>query len=355
LRYPTLTLIETLSQLVGSAIGIALAIAGQGYWALVAAAVTAPAVTTICSWIAVRWRPGRPAWNAEIRSMLFYGGTITLNNLFVYVGYNLEKILLGRFWGADVLGLYSRAYQLINVPTEYLNSAIGGVAFSALSRLQDDSITFKSYFLKGYGLAVSMTIPTTIFCAVFAKEIILVLFGPSWSAAAEIFRLLTPTVLVFGLINPLAWLLLSIGLQGRSLRISLLIAPLVVTAYLIGLPYGPTGVATAYSTAMTVWVVPHVLWCIAGTPISFFDILRSLSRPFIAGAIASAAAVVMHVSIGRSMPPLVELIVGGAVMFFLYLATLLFVLGEKETYFGLARTLLKFSPRQAASGSTVVP
>jgi PST family polysaccharide transporter len=347
LRYPTLTLIETLSQVVSSAVGIILALASYGYWALVAATITAPAVTTICSWIAARWQPGRPVWNAEIRSMLFYGGTITLNNLFVYVGYNLEKVLLGRFWGADILGLYGRAYQLISIPTDYLNGAVGGVAFSTLSRLQDDPVRLKRYFLKGYALAVSMTMPITLYCVMFANEIILVLFGPAWADAATIFRLLAPTVLVFGIINPLAWLLLSTGLQGRSLKISLVIAPLVMTAYSVGLPYGPAGVATAYSCAMILWVVPHVLWCVKGTVISFFDIMRSLLRPFIAGAVASAAALAMRFYTG-SFPPVGELILGGILMFSFYIGTLLFIFGEKEAYFGLVRALFKSSPSQSA-------
>lgn len=339
LRYPALTLIETTSQCVSSAVGIGLAIMGFGYWSLVAAAILTPAVTTACTWIAVAWRPGRPDWNADIRSMLLYGATITLNNLCVYVGYNLEKVLLGRFWGPDVLGLYGRAYQLISMPTEYLNGAIGGVAFSALSRLQGESASFKSYFLKGYGLAVSMTIPTTIFCAIFAHEIVLVMLGPAWSEAGTIFRLLAPTVLVFGIINPLAWLLLSMGLQGRSLRISFVMSPLVVTAYSIGLPFGPNGVAAAYSMAMMLWVTPHVLWCLRGTGFSIFEIARSVWRPLVAGAAASAAAVAIHVSIGSSVPPIIELMLGGTVMFSLYFATLLFVLGEKKAYFGLLRTL----------------
>ena len=45
--------------------------------------------------------------------MLRFGGTLTLNGLVVYVAYNFEKVLLGRFWGAEAIGLYGRAYQLI--------------------------------------------------------------------------------------------------------------------------------------------------------------------------------------------------------------------------------------------------
>jgi O-antigen/teichoic acid export membrane protein len=231
LRYVTVTVIDALSQLASIVVGIGMAVGGFGYWALVGAMLTSSAVATAGAWLTVRWMPGRPRWNTGIASMLHFGGTITLNSLVSYSSYNLEKVLLGRFWGADALGIYSRAFLLINVPTEYLNSAIGGVAFSALSRLQDDPARLRSYFLKGYALAVSMTLPVTIFCALFADELILVLFGPNWVKAAVIFRLLAPTILIFGMINPLSWLLFSIGLQVRSLKIALAIAPIVVTAY----------------------------------------------------------------------------------------------------------------------------
>src|SRR5262249_46728801 len=156
--------------------------------------------------------------------MLRFGGTVTLNGLIVYIAYNVEKVLLGRFWGPDALGIYGRAYQLINIPTDGLNSAVGGVAFSALSRLQDDPVRLKNYFLKGYSLVNSMTLPATMFCALFADDIILVVLGAKWTEAVNIFRLLAPTILVFGIINPLGWLLLSIGLQWRSLTIALVIA-----------------------------------------------------------------------------------------------------------------------------------
>ena len=121
--------------------------------------------------------------------MLRFGGTITLNNLVVYIAYNFDKLLLGRVWGADALGLYGRAYQLIDVPTTNLHSAVGGVAFSALSRLQDDPVRLRSYFLKGYSLVISMTVPISLFGALFADDIVLVVLGPKWTDAAAIFRL----------------------------------------------------------------------------------------------------------------------------------------------------------------------
>ena len=144
LRYVDLTMIEALSLLVSFALGISMALGGFGYWALVGSTIALPALNTALMWAIAAWIPGMPRRGVDIYSMLHFGGTITLNGLVVYIAYNFDKLLLGRFWGADALGIYGRAYQLINIPTSNLNSAIGGVAFSALSRLQDDPIRLKT-------------------------------------------------------------------------------------------------------------------------------------------------------------------------------------------------------------------
>ena len=152
MRFTTLAAIDTASVAASVAVGIWMALGGSGYWALVGMTIVAPVVYGISVWLASAWVPGLPRRQVGLRSMMRFGGTVTLNGIVVYVAYNLEKVLLGRFWGADALGIYGRAYQLVNLPTENLNSAMGDVALSALSRIKDDPSRLKSYFLKGYSL-----------------------------------------------------------------------------------------------------------------------------------------------------------------------------------------------------------
>lgn len=335
LRFVALTVIETTSQLAGVAVGIGAALAGFGYWALVASAIVPPAVGTACVWLTTQWVPRAPHRNSGVLAMLRFGGTVTLNGLVVYVAYNFDKVLLGRFWGADVLGLYGRAYQLVNIPTENLNTAIGSVALSALSRLQDDPARLKSYFLKGYSLVVSLTIPVTIFCAMSSNDIVVVVLGSKWMEAAIIFRLLTPTVLIFGMINPVGWLLTSIGLQWRSLMIACVIAPLVLAAYVIGLPHGPEGVALAFSSAMTVWLVPHIVWCLHGTMISPRDLFVAVSQPLLSGAVAAGVAMGVQTYFGEAQSPFTRIMVAGCLMVSVYVFMLLVVMGQRTFYRGL--------------------
>jgi O-antigen/teichoic acid export membrane protein len=335
MRFTTLAAINVISLIVGSAIAIGGAKAGYGYWALVAMSVISPLVATIGFWTSAGWVPSMPNRRAGIRSMMRFGSTLTLNSLLAYLAYNAEKVMIGRFWGADAIGIYGRAYQLVSIPTDNLNSAVGEVAFSALSRLQDDRVRLKSYFLKGFSLVLGLTLPTTIGCALFADDVVFCLLGPKWKDTAAIVRLLAPTIAIFAIINPLGWLTYALGLVSRCLRIALVFAPIMIAGCIIGLPYGPKGVAFAYSGVMILWVIPHILWCVHGTAISLRDVLLAVSRPLASGILAGALALGVRFMCGPSVSPLPRLVLEASVLFVTFFGLLLFAGGQRSLYLDL--------------------
>ncbi len=339
MRFTALATIEIISLITSTSIGISMAVAGFGYWALVATAVSVPLVGTLCLWQTTGWIPGKPRLQSGLHSLMRFGGTLTLISVVMYIAYNLEKVLLGRFWGANAVGIYGRAFQLINMPTENLNSSVGEVAFSALSRVQNDPGRFRNYFLKGYSLVLALTIPMTIAVCLFAHDLIFVLLGPKWKDAAEILRLLAPTILIFALINPIGWLIFSLGMVGRSLKATLVFAPLVICGYVMGLPYGPKGVAFGYSAVMALWAVPLIMWGIHGTVVSFRDIVLAASRPLVSGIVATALAFGVQFLCGPSLSPLPRLILGAIVLLGAYAGMLLYVMGQKAFYLNLVRGL----------------
>lgn len=339
MRFTALSVIGIVSLIIGTAIAIGGAMAGYGYWALVAMTVSLPLTSTIGFWITAGWIPGIPRRLTGIRSMMRFGSTLTLNGLVAYIAYNFEKVLIGRYWGADAIGLYGRAYQLINIPTDNLNTAVGEVAFSALSRVQDDPGRLRSYFLKGYSLVLGLTLPITIACALFANDFIIVLLGPKWTGASAIFRLLAPTIAVFAIINPLGWFLNAVGMVSRGLKIALVFAPLMIVGYLCGLSHGPKGVALGYSAVMLLWVIPHIAWCVHGTVISLRDILVTAMRPLASCIAGGTIAFVVRLAYGSELQPLPRLIVENVVLFTVYLWILLFIIGQKSLYLDIIRNL----------------
>jgi O-antigen/teichoic acid export membrane protein len=231
--------------------------------------------------------------------------------------------------------------RISNIPTSNLNSVAGEVAFSALSRLQDDPARRRTYFLKGFSLVLGVTLPITIACGFFAPDVVLVLLGSKWRDAAPIFRWLAPTILVFAIANPLSWLLTASGLIRRLMKMSLVIAPVMIIGYFVGLPYGPKGVACAYSLIMVLWLVPLIAWAVYGTEVSFMDIVRTVSPPLIASILSGLLALMIGSHFAQSFSPLVRLMIESTVLVVLFLGSLMLVATQRELYFDLFRGLTR--------------
>jgi O-antigen/teichoic acid export membrane protein len=339
MRFTAMAVISVVSLLVGTALAIGGAAVGYGYWALVASSVTTPLVASIGFWLATGWVPGMPRQWAGIRSMMHFGGTLTLNGIIAYIAFNADKVMIGRFLGVDALGIYGRGFQLVNIPTDNLNSAVGEVAFSALSRLQNDPARLRSYFLKGFSFVLGLTLPITIACALFADDFVLVLLGPNWHDSIEIVRLLAPTIAVMAVINPMGWLIYSLGLVRRSLRIAVVFAPIMIVGCVLGLPYGAAGVAFAYSAVMVLWMVPHVVWCVRGTAISPRDVAGAVVGPLACGVMAGAVGYATRLMSGDFLSPLPRLVLESGVLAVTFFAALVFVAGQKALYVDLVRGL----------------
>lgn len=339
MRWTTLAVISVVSLMVGAAIAIGGAEAGYGYWAIVWMSISSPLASTLGLWLATGWVPGMPRRQPGVRSLMLFGAIATSSSLVTYVANNAEKVLIGRFWGAAAIGIYGRAYQLVNIPTENLNAAFAEVGFSALSRLQDDPIRLKSYFVKGFSLLLGLSLPITLVCALFADDLVFVVLGPKWKDAAALIRLLAPAIVIFAIVNPLEWLIFSIGLGARSLKIALVFAPSMVISYVIALPYGPKGLAFAYSAMLTLWLIPRILWCVHGTVISLRDILLAVSRPAASGVLAGGVAFGVRLMNSQVLSPLPRLVLESSVLFVTFFGVLLLAEGQKSPYLDLLRGL----------------
>jgi O-antigen/teichoic acid export membrane protein len=340
MRFVTQAKIDVLAMAIASATGIVMAVLGCRYWSLVGMAMAMSIVGAVAVWIAVPWAPGPPRCRSGIGSMLHFGGLATCNSFVVFLAWNVEKILLGRFWGADALGLYGRAFQLVTLPVQQLNTAVTGVAFPALSRIQHDAKRLARSFLKGYSVLISLTVPITVSCALFADEIVRIVLGAKWMEAAPIFRVLAPVALVFAVANPLSWLVMSTGRAGRALSISMATTPFVIAGIALGLSHGPIGVALGYSLAMTLLIIPIAAWSKLDTEITWADLWRATKPAFLSGVLAGAAGVLVKLTLGGRLSPICYLLVGLGIVLSIYACGLLIVMRQKHVYMDVLSQLL---------------
>jgi O-antigen/teichoic acid export membrane protein len=351
MHFTTLAVIGLIALIMGTAVAIGAALVGFQYWALVLLSIVSPLAATVGFWVAAGWIPGMPRLRrvVGIRSMIRFGSTMTLNGVIAYIAYNAAQVMIGRFWGAGALGVYTRAYLVVIIPGESLG-AVGEVAFSSLSRLQHDRVRLKRYFLKGLSLLLGLTLPVAFAFTLFADDLVFVILGPKWTDAAAIIRLLAPTLVVFTIIQPLGWLLSSIGRVERCLKITVVFAPIMIAACAAGLPHGAKGVAFAYSAVMMCWLVPHILWSVRGTGISFGDVLIAARAPLVAGVAAGAFAVAVRLICGPLVSPFARIVLENGVLLAAFFGLLMMSAGQKSLYLDLLRGLRGRSASYTALG-----
>ena len=185
-----------------------------------------------------------------------FGAHRTAGDFILFLARSSDNLLIGRFYGAAAVGLYSRASALLVRPLEQFLSPINAVFIPALSRLQSHPARYRSTFMRLYEAIAVIGFLFTGLCLALARPLTLVLLGPKWQQAAVIFAGFTIAALCIPLANASAWLFTSQG-RGRDLFITQVInSCAVVLAFLGGLPFGPVGVAMAFSISNLLVRVP---------------------------------------------------------------------------------------------------
>jgi PST family polysaccharide transporter len=210
------------------------------------------------SWLMAGWIPGLPRRDAKVRSLLAFGGNIAASYLIFSVNRSADSILIGWHWGAGPLGLYSRASNLLMLPVRQLGAPARSVAVPTFSRVQDDPERLARYYLRTANLIMWITAPIFAFLFVAAVPVIVLTLGDRWRAAAPVFQILAIFALGQLLLESTMWLLVSRGQSQRLLKLFLVISPVIVGGYAIGLPFGIKGVALSGSLVLLA-IFPWIL------------------------------------------------------------------------------------------------
>lgn len=295
MRYFVLSVIVFGSMTVGYAVGITLAWYGANYWALVFGQLAVLAANTLGLWIACGWRPGRPKYDATVKSMLHFGGHVTGYSLVDYFSRNVDHLLIGRLSGAQSLGLYSKAFQLVTLPTDQVNEATSAVTIPALSRLSHSPERYRQAYMRIMEKVALVTMPAAALTTVAADWLIHVVLGEGWIQAAPILVFIS----VAGLFQPVAktgrWLLVTQGRTPEMLRWSTINASIAIASVVVGLNWGAVGVAVAYSLTRLLIANPLMFWYIGRTgPVRTGDFYRQLVPFTIAVGAAIACCLLLR-------------------------------------------------------------
>jgi O-antigen/teichoic acid export membrane protein len=247
MRFTAIAVIQVVPALVGLAVAIAMANTGWGYWSLVGTALAAAACNCVVTWLLSDWRPGLPVRGAGTWGLLRFGANLTGAAIVQAVISTADTLLIGRFYGAASVGLYSRGAALLLNPLQQFLSPFNAVLVPALSRMQHDPERYRRAFLQIQNTNGLLALPFAGFLLGSAHPLILVLLGEKWSETTPIFSAFSIAAIYLPLAGATTWLFTSQGRGRETLTTSVITASISLLSILAGLPFGPVGVALSYS------------------------------------------------------------------------------------------------------------
>ena len=259
MRFAELALIDALATAVSFVIGIGLAWQFGNYWALYATGCSSTLVLLIGCWSSSGFRPGRPELDPGTRAMIGFGSGVSGFNFANYFSRNADNILIGKFFGDASLGFYDRAYRLLLFPLSQLHAPIGRVMIPLLSRSLSDPHRYKRSYMECVSLILIATQPAIVFATLYSEDVFRLLLGDRWLACAPIFAWLGIAGLHQVMTSTFGWLYISQGRGGDFFRIGLFGAVTTVASFVAGLPWGPVGVAAAYTISDYIVRLPVIL------------------------------------------------------------------------------------------------
>lgn len=249
-RFKRLCAIEVASFVLGyGGVGIGGALAGFGVWSLVAAGVAQQALTLGLAFAATPYGLAWPPRRASFAHFLSFGGTYSLIGFLEFLFGSVESLLIGRRLGAAALGVFNRAANLTNLPVEQAVNALNKVLFPAFASLQHDRTRLADGFemlLLSVGL-----LSTALACgiAAAAPDVVAVLLGPRWPAAALIVAIVafgTPPTFLYVVCGIT---LDSLGALAPKLRLQALALAVKIALVAVLARWGLAGIAAAVVAA----------------------------------------------------------------------------------------------------------
>jgi PST family polysaccharide transporter len=208
------------------------------------------------------------------------------------VARNADYLLIGRFLGAQELGYYTLAYRILLFPIQNISAVVGRVMYPVLSTMQNDNDRFSSAYLRVVGGVAFISFPLMTGVFFLAKPFVLTLFGEEWEPVILLIMILAPVGLIQSIGATVGAIYQAKGRTDWMFRWGIGSGMITLAAFISGLPWGVTGVATAYAISSFILFYPGFLIPFRLINLKFIRLLMAVKPALLGSGLMLAVLVI---------------------------------------------------------------
>jgi|26BtaG_2_1085354.scaffolds.fasta_scaffold00071_18 PST family polysaccharide transporter len=271
-------------------LAIYMAASGYGIYALIAQQLTMPILAGALIFIISGWRPKFIYKSYAIKELLSFSVYVFLTQIVQYVAGTIDKLLTGKFLGADSVGYLAKSQSMMLFPIKNVSSMIGSVMFPALSSVQDDKKRVAKIYLKSVASIAAITFPMMAGMFAISENFVLGVLGSQWKPTIPIFMVLCSAGIINSVVTVTGSVFLSQGASKLQFHINLVTRFLLISLIVLGLQWGVYGVVIAFAVAAWISGIISLSFATRLIGLSLFDVVRKLSPVFFASILMGGLA-----------------------------------------------------------------
>lgn len=170
-------------------LGIAMAYAGFGIWALVAQQLSNTFIDTLILWITVRWRPTKSFSWTRLKNLLSFGWKLLVSSLLDTAFNNLRNLIIGKMYSSSDLAFYNQGDKFPKVIVTNINASIDSVLLPTMSSAQDDKERVKQMTRRAIKTSTYVMAPLMMGLAFCAEPIVSLVLTDKWLPCVPFLRI----------------------------------------------------------------------------------------------------------------------------------------------------------------------
>ncbi|MDZ3817594.1 lipopolysaccharide biosynthesis protein [Prevotella bivia] len=182
--------ISMLSTIISGIVGVVFAFYGYGVWALVALNISAGLCRMIFLFMWVRWIPKRTFSVESFKHLFSFGSKLLASGLLSTIYENLYPLIIGKFYSAANLGLFSRAQSLAAMPSSNISNVFQRVTFPVLSSIQNEDERLSINYRRLLRMGAFIIFPLMMLLVAISSPLVNILLTAKWSGCVIYLKIL---------------------------------------------------------------------------------------------------------------------------------------------------------------------
>lgn len=181
MKYKEMFFITIVSLIMSSIVAIFLALNGNFILAILSKNIVRDLIQSVAYLLIVDWFPKFNFNIAVLKQVFNYSYTLIVSGILTSITYNLVFLLMGRRFGANLLGEVSRAELFAKIIGQQLTFSLAGVYYIKLAKIRDRKKIFNNIFKIYYQNAFVIISFLLFILFINGSNVIPILLGENWN------------------------------------------------------------------------------------------------------------------------------------------------------------------------------